>query len=310
MRRTIPSTTALTAFEAAARHQSFTKAAAELAVTQSAVCRQIAALEDYVGVKLFRRTRRGITLTEAGLAYSRSVGARLDEVERDTLDLMARRGQGGTLELAVVPTFGTRWLIPRLADFTRQHPHITVHLSARTRPFLFDETPLDAAIHAGESNWPGTESRFLMRETLTAVASPALAGPEPLQPADLARLPLLHPSTRPYAWRRWFESLGLDVPHHMAGPRMELFSMLAEAAIQGLGAALLPRFLVEDELASGRLRELLPHDHPSDRSYHLLYPEHKADDPVLASFRDWVEGQARGYRGAMAGVLPDPPGPF
>ena len=117
MRRKIPSTNALNAFEAAARHASFTEAANELALTQSAVCRQIAGLEDFLGVKLFRRSRRGVVLTEAGATYHRKVAQRLDEVERDTLDLMAHQGRGGTLELAVVPTFGTRWLLPRLRSW-------------------------------------------------------------------------------------------------------------------------------------------------------------------------------------------------
>ncbi|HEX7640175.1 MAG TPA: LysR family transcriptional regulator, partial [Burkholderiaceae bacterium] len=144
MRRKLPSTGALEAFEAAARHQSFTKAAEELAVTQSAVCRQVAALEAFLGVALFRRTRRGVTLTEAGRDYGRSVAARLDEVERDTLELMGRGGRGGALELAVVPTFATRWLLPRLPGFQRAHPDIVVHLSSRTRPFLFADTPFDA----------------------------------------------------------------------------------------------------------------------------------------------------------------------
>src|ERR1700749_1356323 len=151
MRRKLPSTGALEAFEAAARHQRFTKAAEELSVTQSAVCRQIGALESFLDVRLFRRTRRGVMLTEAGLDYSRSVGARLDEVERDTLELMARGGRGSWLELAVVPPFGPRWLLPRLPAFQRAHPHVVVHLSSRTRPFLFADTPFDAAIHAGET---------------------------------------------------------------------------------------------------------------------------------------------------------------
>jgi DNA-binding transcriptional LysR family regulator len=297
MRRKIPSTAALAAFESAARHQSFTKAASELSVTQSAVCRQVAALEDFLGLKLFRRTRRGVTLTEAGVNYSRSVSARLDEVERDTLDLMAKGGQGGTLELGVVPTFATKWLLPRLADFHRAHPSITINLVARTRPFLFDDTPFDAAIYAGESGWPGTENRFLMRENLVAVASPTLVRSyRPESAADLARMPLLQQGTRPYAWRHWFESLGLQVDNDMAGPRLELFSMLTEAALHDMGAALIPRFLIEAELADGRLVEVVQHDYLSDRSYYLIYPEPKAEQPVLAAFRAWLEGEARAYR--------------
>lgn len=294
MRRKIPSTLALSAFEAAARHQSFTKAADELAVTQSAVCRQIGALEDFLGVKLFRRGRRGVALTEAGVAYSRKVTARLDDVERDTLELMAGGGSGGTLELGVVPTFATKWLLPRLPDFLARHPGITVNLSARARPFLFDETPFDAAIHAGEAFWPGTEGILLMPEDLVAVASPALA-----EPVDWRRETLLQISTRPTMWRDWFRSCALVVEGDMAGPRFELYSMVAEAAIHGMGIGLVPRLLVEPELARGALVMVAPHVYRSDRSYRLLYPERKADHPPLAAFRQWLGSQAAAARPAQ-----------
>jgi DNA-binding transcriptional LysR family regulator len=298
MRRKLPSTGALEAFEAAARHQSFTKAAEELSVTQSAVCRQVGALESFLDVRLFRRTRRGVMLTEAGLDYSRSVGARLDEVERDTLELMARGGRGSSLELAVVPTFGTRWLLPRLPAFQRAHPHVVVHLSSRTRPFLFSDTPFDAAIHAGETGsaaWPGTEMRFLMSEELIAVASPALpavAVERPRSAADWARLPLLQQSTRPYAWRQFFDGLGLVVPQAMAGPRLELFSMLTEAAVHGMGVALAPPFFVQEELAQGRLVDIAPHPVSGQRAYSLIYPEHKAELPALQAFSAWLLAEA------------------
>ena len=297
MRRKIPSTAALSAFEAAARHQSFTKAADELALTQSAVCRQIGALEAFVGVKLFRRSRRGVVLTDAGVTYSRQVTARLDEVERDTLDLMAKGGQGGVLELGVVPTFATKWLMPRLAQFALAHPDVTVNLSARTRPFLFDETNFDAAIHAGASTWPGTEGIFLMRESLVAVCRPELIAPRvTLGASAWRRHTLLQQSTRPYGWRDWFASRGMQVDSDMAGPRYELYSMAAEAALQGMGIALIPRVLVEDELQRGALIQIARHDYLSDRSYYLIYPEHKSGHAPLAAFRAWLEAQARDYR--------------
>lgn len=297
MRRKLPSTAALAAFEAAARHQSFTRAAAELAVTQSAVCRQIAGLEEFLGVALFRRGQRGVSLTEAGRRYARSVARRLDEVERDTLDLMGqagRDGAGGALELAVVPTFATQWLLPRLPGFQAAHPGITVHLSARTRPFLFADTALDAAIHAGEGLWPGTDGLRLLDETLVTVASPSLAaGRARWTPQDLGGVTLLQASTRPYAWRHWFESLGLRLDNDVSGPRMELFSLLLEAAAQGLGVALVPRILVSEALRTGRLVQLLPHEVASDRAYHLLWPQSKAALPSLRAFADWVLAEAR-----------------
>lgn len=301
MRRKIPSTVAMSAFEAAARHQSFTKAAEELSVTQSAVCRQIAVLEELLGVKLFRRSKRGVTVTEAGSGYARSVRARLDEMERDTLELMANGAQGTTLDIGVVPTFATNWLLPRLVEFRRAHPHIIVNLATRTRPFLFDDTPLDAAIYAGEAIWPGTEGHFLMRENLIAVASPALIAPrKTLRASQLAGFPLLQQSTRPHAWRHWFQSQGLEVENDLAGPRLELFSMLAKAAILGMGVSLIPKFLVEKELEAGLLVQVVNHAYLSDRSYYLIYPQRKGGDrQALAAFRDWIELEARQYREPM-----------
>jgi len=293
MRRKIPSTGALCAFESAARHQSFTKAADELAVTQSAICRQIGTLEDFLGVKLFRRSRRGVALTEAGVAYSRRVVARLNDFERDTLELMARGGQGATLELAVVPTFATKWLLPRLPMFHEAHPDITVNLTSQTRPFLFEGTEFDAAIHAGPGIWPGTDGLRLMGETLVAVCSPALlAARGALKRNDWKRYTLLQQSTRPYAWREWFASQNMEVEGDMAGPRLELFSMVAEAAKQGMGIALMPRLLVEDELKSGALVQVSSHEHPSSRSYYLIFQEEKAENAALGRFRDWVARQA------------------
>lgn len=302
MRRKIPSTHALSAFESAARHQSFTKAADDLAVTQSAICRQIAALEDFVGVKLFRRSHRGVTLTEAGVAYSRKVTTRLDEVERDALELMAKGGQGGTLELGVVPTFATKWLLPRMPRFSALHPDITVNLSVRTRPFLFDETALDAAIHAGRTIWPGTEGSFLLQEKLIAVCSPKLVshGIGAEHALDWRHLTLLQISTRPYLWRDWFQSGDIAMGKALTGPRFELFSMAAEAAVHGMGVALIPRLLIEEELKRGVLVPISNHDYQSDLSYHMIYPEQKSENSVLSAFRCWIEAEASCYRQEMA----------
>ncbi|MGH8434800.1 MAG: LysR family transcriptional regulator [Pseudomonas sp.] len=296
MRRKIPSTAALVSFEAAARHQSFTKAAEELSLTQSAICRQIAGLEEFLGIELFRRSRRGVKLTEAGLSYSRRVAAQLDAVERDTLSVMGQHG-AGSLELAIVPTFGTQWLLPRLKHFQALHPEVTVNLTNRTRPFLFADTEFDAAVYFGDADWSGTESHFLMPENPLPVCSPQLIPTGGKLTAEaIAGLPLLHQSTRPYAWRQWFNSLGLNVPRDMTGPRYELFSMLAQAAMHDMGIALIPPFLIQRELAEGRLVVALDHACLSDKAYYLIIPERKVESAALRAFRDWLVEEARHYR--------------
>lgn len=295
MRRKIPSTTALISFEAAARHESFTRAAEELSLTQGAICRQIASLEDFLGVELFRRSRRGVKLTEAGLSYSRRVATQLDAVERDTLSVMGQQG-ANVIELAVVPTFGTQWLLPRLKDFQHKHPEVTVNLTNRTRPFLFADTQFDAAIYFGDADWPGTESHRLMGENPMPVCSPALLGNQTLLSADaIAELPLLQQTTRPYAWRQWFNSQLLNIPRDMTGPRYELFSMLAQAAMHDMGIALIPPFLIQRELAEKRLVVANYQALSSIKAYYLMIPERKVESASLKAFRDWLLQQAQSY---------------
>lgn len=295
MRRKIPSTAALISFEAAARHESFTRAAEELSLTQGAICRQIASLEEFLSVELFRRSRRGVKLTEAGLSYSRRVATQLDAVERDTLSVMGQQGTN-VIELAVVPTFGTQWLLPRLKDFQLKHPEVTVNLTNRTRPFLFADTEFDAAIYFGDADWSGTESHRLMGENPMPVCSPALLGNrKQLTAAAIAELPLLQQTTRPYAWRQWFNSQQLNIPRDMTGPRYELFSMLAQAAMHDMGVALIPPFLIQRELAEKRLVVANPQALSSIKAYYLMIPERKVESASLKAFRDWLVNQAQSY---------------
>ncbi|MDD0977024.1 LysR family transcriptional regulator [Pseudomonas fontis] len=298
MRRKIPSTTALVCFEAAARHESFTKAAHELALTQGAVCRQIGGLEEFLNVELFRRSRRGVKLTEAGLSYSRRVATQLDAVERDTLSVMGQQG-ANVIELAVVPTFGTQWLLPRLKGFQQRHPEVTVNLTNRTRPFLFADTTFDAAIYFGDADWSGTESHRLMGENPLPVCSPALLdGQGSLSAEAIAQLPLLQQTTRPYAWRQWFNSLEMNVARDMTGPRYELFSMLAQAAMHEMGIALIPPFLIQRELEQGRLVIANAHALSSIKAYYLMIPERKVESASLRAFRDWLVDEAQRYAAA------------
>lgn len=300
MRRKLPSTQALICFEAAARHASFTKAAQELALTQGAVSRQVATLEDTLGVVLFKRGQHGMQLTPAGQDYVRQVSARLDALERDTLDLMGRQGQGDSLTLGAVPTFASRWLIPRLPTFARAFPQTQIHIETRTRPFLFSDTGLDAAIYAGTpaqvAQWAGTEATLLLQEEVLPVCSPELLAATgqagTMSPEQLAQMPLLQQSTRPEAWRQWFDAQGVDAPRAMAGPRYELFSMQVAAARCGLGVALMPRLLIPTELASGDLVVACPQPLRGLRAYYWVQPQTAQPRPMLAHFKAWLLQQA------------------
>ena len=298
MRRKIPSLQALACFEAAARHDSYTRAAQELALTQGAVSRQIAALEEFVGVALFRRTRHGVTLTRSGRDYATQVSTRLTALEQDTLDVMSKQGRTQTLQLAAVPTFATRWLIPRLPQLKALHPDITVHIETRTRPFMFAETSLDAALFAGTpeqvTNWAGTQAVKLMDEVVVPVCSDHwLEGQDSLTPHAISKLPLLQQSTRATAWRQWFESQGINAPQALAGPRFELFSMTAAAAACGMGLALVPRLLVAPELASGELVVACDQALSNQRAYYLVLPEGHDITPASQIFQGWLQQMAQ-----------------
>jgi DNA-binding transcriptional LysR family regulator len=293
MRRKIPSLQALACFDAAARHESYTRAAQELALTQGAVSRQITALEEFLGMDLFRRTRHGVALTERGAAYAKQIAPRLQGLEHDTLDAMSTQGQGSAVHLAAVPTFATRWLIPRLPLLAAQHPNITVHIETRTRPFMFGETPFDAALYAGTidqvNNWAGTRSVRLLAEEVVPVCNPSLMGHEKLlSPEAIAQLPLLQQSTRSEAWRQWFDAMGVAAPLALSGPRYELFSMTAAAAVHGLGLALVPRLLIEDELARGELVVACNQPLQGKRAYFLVMPERGEERPVMTTFLAWL----------------------
>lgn len=288
---------ALIAFEAAARHESFTRSADELALTQSAVGRQIASLEEYLGVPLFNRVKKRLSLTDVGRVYAKQVRENLERMERDTLAAMAHKGAGGILELAVIPTFATRWLIPRLPQFYARNAHITLNLTTRAEPFLFADTPFDAAIHFGNQIWPGAIAKYLFGEEMTPVCSQRmLGGRSRLEPADIAKFTLLHQSARAEAWRHWFAQAGIHDADCMRGQRYELFSMLVEAARAGLGVALVPRFFVLNELRSGELVIPCEVSLRSESGYYLVYPEAKQGSPLLKTFEAWLLTTAEQYR--------------
>lgn len=286
-RRFLPATSLLCAFEAAARLQSFTAAAAELHLTQSAVSRQILALEDLLGTALFLRERQRVRPTAAGEAYAVEIRAALTRIANATVGFRANP-DGGTLQLAILPTFGTRWLAPRLPRFLEAHPGITLNLSTRLLPFDFQLDNLDAAIHFGEPHWPGAELDFLMRETVVPACDPALRRRHRFRSAaQLLDAPLLHLDSRPDAWARWFTSHGLGAPKAQ-GMRLDQFALATQAAIAGLGIALLPRFLIEAELGRGDLVLALDSPMESAERYYLAWPSSRATFAPLQAFRRWL----------------------
>ncbi|MGQ9368059.1 LysR family transcriptional regulator [Azospirillum sp. ST 5-10] len=288
VRRFLPSMSLLAAFEAAARHQSFTAAAAELNLTQSAVSRQIRALEETLGAELFRRERQTVRLTLAGETYAQQIREALQRISAATLTFRANP-RGGSLTLAILPTFGTRWLAPRLPGFVAGHPGITVNLTTRLAPFDFQLDPVDAAIHFGAPDWPGAELDPLMGETVVPACSPALLARHRFAaPADLLDAPLLHLVSRPDAWERWFEAMGVPA-RGVSGMLIDQFATAAQAATSGLGVALLPRFLIEGELARGDLVQAFDGPMESAGRYYLAWPSRRESHPPLQAFRRWIQ---------------------
>jgi LysR family transcriptional regulator, glycine cleavage system transcriptional activator len=306
MRRAfVPPADTLIAFECAARHLSFTRAAEELHLTQGAVSKQVRHLEDRLGVELFRRVRQRIVLTDAGRLYLHDIRGALEQMTAATRQVMSYAGSADVLNLAVLPTFGTRWLAPRLADFARRYPDAGLNLSVRLQPFDFSEEPFDGAIHHGDPVWAGAIAEHLFNEEVVPVASRAFRDRHNIHsPADLARVPRLQLATRPLAWRQWFDKAGVETDAAFQGARFEQFVMISEAAIHHAGAALIPRFFVETELASGRLVRLFDLSPDQQTAYYFVYPEGRTLRPVVTAFRQWLMEEARAARTKRETMLP------
>lgn len=289
-RRLLPSTATLTAFDAIARTGSFSAAAAALDLTPGAISRQIALLEQQLGVSLVLRTNKGISLTDKGERYAQSVAGIIKTMRLMSLEAMANNASS-TLGLAILPTFGTRWLLPRMPDFLKRNPGITVNFATRIGRIDFASEGLDAAIHIGQPDWSGCQFRFLMHETVAPVASPAFLAENPIASArTLLNMPLLKMASRPGAWRHWFSSLGIE-ENYREGMQFEQFLHVSQACIAGLGVALMPLFLIQSELESGQLMKAFDHAVESQSDYYFVFPDGKANHPPVARFADWLGAQ-------------------
>jgi len=286
-RRLIPSTSMLMAFDAAARTGSFTAAARELNLTQGAVSRQVSALEDQLGVELFERIKKTIKLTDTGKIYAGDIHRALQTIRNASISAMSR-SLSAVLNLAVLPTIGTRWLMPRLPLFLKEHPDLTVNFVTKLSPFDFQSEDLDSAIHYGLPNWPNTQSMYLMGEEAIPVCSAEFLNDHPIsRPADLTDIPLLHLATRPGDWVSWLAANGLTAPREQ-GMLFENFLIITQAAVAGLGVALLPRFLIQSEIDRGELIVCFDMPLESEEGYYLITPVDKADYAPVVAFREWL----------------------
>lgn len=308
MARKLPPLNALRAFEAAARHLSFLKAAEELSVTPGAVSQQVRTLEEQLGVTLFRRLSRGVLLTDAGQRYGKRIGDLLDGVAAATLEL--RRDSGAApLTISTSSSFAARWLIPRLGSFRLSHPGAPVRVLAENKLTDFAVEPVDVVIRHGAGGYPGMAENLLFRERVFPVCSPRL--PNPARPlrrlADLAHHTLLHDEpedgTADYDWRRWLAAVGAEDVEVRPGPGFTYTHMVLQAAVAGQGVALGTSVLAADDLAAGTLIRPLAEavDHPY--AYWLVCPLATAEAPRIKAFREWVLTEARAFLAREAALV-------
>lgn len=296
MARHLPPLNALRAFEAAARHLSFTKAAEELFVTQAAVSHQVKALEETLGIALFRRFNRRLMLTDAGQAYLPPLREALDQIALATERLKTVE-DSGALKVSVLPSFAAKWLLPRLSRFRARHPEIDVLVSAKDALVDFARDEADIAIRFGWGRYPGLTTHDFMGDVVFPVCSPEIlkSGPPLEKPADLKQHTLLHdPTTVTDAidWRGWLKAAGVTGVDPTRGPGFTDTAMVIQAAVEGQGVALGRSALAGNDLEAGRLVKPFGPEIPSDLRYYIVYPPAAADKAKVAAFRDWLLEEA------------------
>jgi LysR family transcriptional regulator, glycine cleavage system transcriptional activator len=288
MSRRLPPLNALKAFEAAARNLSFTRAAEELFVTQAAISHQIKGLEEYLGIKLFRRRNRSLLLSEEGQSYFLDIKDIFSGISDATERLLARSAKGA-LTVSLQPSFAIQWLVPRLVRFSEVHPDIDVRIKAvdMDEGSLTDD--VDVAIYYGRDNWPGLRADKLHAEYLIPVCSPMLLmGTKSLKtPEDLTRHTLLHDTSR-RDWKAWFKQLDIQAANVNQGPIFSHSSMVIQAAIHGQGVALGHSVLTQPEIDAGRLVCPFEQVLMSKNAYYLVCHESQAALGKIAAFREWM----------------------
>ncbi|MEO6339248.1 MAG: transcriptional regulator GcvA [Caulobacteraceae bacterium] len=303
-RRRLPPLNALRAFEAAARHMNFSRAADELSVTPGAVSQQIQNLEDYIGAALFKRTSRGLLLTDAAQTALPALREAFDRLG-EAASLLTAAVDGRRVTVSAAPSFAAKWLVPRLGRFEAAHPEVDVWLSAGMELVDFASGEIDMAIRYGSGRYPGLETTRLMTETVIPVASPALVAERPLLlPEDLAHHTLLHDGS-PDAdescpdWAMWLTARGIKGVDGNRGPRFNQSSLVIEAAMNGRGVALAKRALAQADLDAGRLVAPMQIATAVDFAYYLVHPKAKGRLSQVKAFAAWVTAEANAHEAAI-----------
>ncbi|MBV8620772.1 MAG: LysR family transcriptional regulator [Curvibacter sp.] len=289
MRKLSPPIHLLKAFSTTVRCGSISRAAEALNLTQSAVSKQIQELERWIGVPLFERVRRRLLLTPAGQRYETQIRQLLAQLEASTLELITSGDGGGALNLSTLPTFGAKWLIPRLPRFQHSHPNIALNFVPYVEGYDFRRADLDCSILFGDGHWPGAVAHYLTGREVILIAPPAPSSRPWLRSAqEVSRFTLLQHVTVPHAWQHWCEAHQVDGVNALLGPRLDQFHSLIRAVMAGMGLALVPACLVADDVAQGLVSAPLQDGYTDRMGYWLCYPEARAHLEPLARFRAWL----------------------
>lgn len=301
MRRFCPTLSELQAFDATARQGSFTQAAQELCITQGAVSKQVKNLEDFLGVALFARTSRGLVLTNAGHRYLPEIRHSLNRIEAASLSLITQPDAGGALRLTSLPSFSTKWLIPRLPALRAQYPDLHIDFLPHRMGYDFSSPEVDASIRFGAGVWPDCQAHYISGKDVVPVCHPRLFAQPVQSPSDLLAHPLLHHTTTQQSWAEWFDAAGLHTQKSWAGPRFDQFTLLIQAAIARFGTALVPRCLIQEELRNGKLIVPMALPITVQDGYYFCYPEQKSALTTIQAFRDWLLAAAQSSNQSSAG---------
>jgi LysR family glycine cleavage system transcriptional activator len=283
----LPNFSALRAFEAAARHENFSRAAEELHLTHGAISHQVRALEEELGLPLFVRNGRQVRVTAEGRRFAEAIAQAVGDIAQAAATLRPAAGSIQRLSVTAIPSFAARWLAPRLGTFIEQNPGVEVILQASSQLQDLVREGIDVGIRFGKGRYPGLVAERLMGEVYYPVVSPNYRyGPLPLKPDDLAQATLLR-SNEP--WAPWFKAAGLTLPEPAGGLMFEDLSMLIRSCMDGDGVALVRHVVAMQEIASGQLIRLFDITAPSDEDYYLVSPPGVYGKPQVRAFRDWLK---------------------